>query len=152
MAALSQRGKVWRCDGVVQPGGGVMESFDWIKQSEVVVCLSSPLSSCSCTCRLKEVKVKNITAEFSLLLPPPPPPPPAQQEALPQPPPPPPLPAGQRGGQRGRRGAWCCLMAVRTGRAVYRCDASFCQGSPWRGRWQHVHPHQPPHHYSWLPA
>lgn len=60
-----------------------MESFDWIKQSEVVVCLSSPLSSCSCTCRLKEVKVKNITAEFSLLLPPPPPPPPAQQEALP---------------------------------------------------------------------
>lgn len=47
-----------------------MESFDWIKQSEVVVCLSSPLSSCSCTCRLKEVKVKNITAEFSLLLPP----------------------------------------------------------------------------------
>lgn len=60
-----------------------MESFDWIKQSEVVVCLSSPLSSGSCTCRLKEVKVKNITAEFSLLLPPPPPPPPAQQEALP---------------------------------------------------------------------
>lgn len=27
------------------------------------------------------------------------------------------LPAGQRGGQRGHRGAWCCLMAVRTGRA-----------------------------------
>lgn len=47
-----------------------MESFDWIKQSEVVVRLSSPLSSCSCTCRLKEVKVKNTTAEFSLLLPP----------------------------------------------------------------------------------
>lgn len=27
------------------------------------------------------------------------------------------LPAGQRGGQRGHRGARCCLMAVRTGRA-----------------------------------
>lgn len=55
-----------------------MEIFDWIKQPEVVVHFSSPLCSCSCTSRLKEVKVKNITAEFSLLLPssPPPPPPP----------------------------------------------------------------------------
>lgn len=42
----------------------------------------------------------------------PPPPPSMQQEA-----PLSSLPAGQRGGQRGHRGAWCCLMAVRTGRA-----------------------------------
>lgn len=42
----------------------------------------------------------------------PPPPPSVQQEA-----PRSSLPAGRRGGQWGHRGAWCCLMAVRTGRA-----------------------------------
>lgn len=47
-------------------------------------------------------------------------------------------------GSGGTEEAWCCLMAVRTGLPLgYRCDASFCRGSPWRGRWQHVHPHPP---------
>lgn len=56
-------------------------------------------------------------------------------------------------GSGGTEEAWCCLMAVRTGLPLgYRCDASFCRGSPWRGRWQHVHPPTPPRSLSTPPS
>lgn len=35
---------------------------------------------------------------------------------------------------------------------AYRCDARFCQGSPWRSWWQNVQPHLPSPHLPYHPA